>query len=325
MRGYRYIVFLIAAILLAGCQREPEVSLSVRECTPLPAGGRASASSCSLNGKGYVFGGRDKDGKYLNDLWQYDPETDTWELIPTFPGKARVHALLTNDGEALYVGLGFSGEKVYEDSCYLQDFWRYTPANGQWEALSSCPNHNTIDGVPYVIDDRIYVLYSTGWSHTNDVIYYDKQTNEWRKIPVGNRIEARFGAAGAQCQNRCFFGTGLGKLNSADWYEVDLATDTWSSRAGIPGKGRELCAYCGTKSYIYLFGGRYFAGEYTGGEVFGDYWRYDVTHNRWECCGSMPCGRGENMIAFSINGKVYFGLGENSNKELIPSLYCIEN
>jgi hypothetical protein len=38
----------------------------------------------------------------------------------------------------------------------------------------------------------------------------------------------------------------------------------------------------------------------------------------------MPCGRGENQIAFGIGNKIYFGLGENENRVLIDKLYCIE-
>ena len=128
---------------------------------------RACAVACSLNGKGYVFGGRTQDGTYLNDLWQYDPQTDTWTAINTFPGKARVNAVMIADKEALYVGLGFSGERVYVDSCYLKDLWRYTPADGQWEALPPCPFRNTVNGVPYSVDRKLYIVYSTGWSYSD--------------------------------------------------------------------------------------------------------------------------------------------------------------
>jgi hypothetical protein len=38
----------------------------------------------------------------------------------------------------------------------------------------------------------------------------------------------------------------------------------------------------------------------------------------------MPCGRAENMIAFTIDGKVYYGLGENEKGQLINTLYQIE-
>ena len=52
--------------------------------------------------------------------------------------------------------------------------------------------------------------------------------------------------------------------------------------------------------------------------------RYNVLKDCWEYCSTMPCGRAENMIAFTINGKVYYGLGENEKGQLINTLYQIE-
>lgn len=289
---------------------------------PVP---RASAAACALDGKGYVFGGRDANKQYLNDLWQYDPSTDSWKQLRSCPGKARVQAVMAAYEGALYVGLGFSGEEVYVDSCYLRDIWRYMPADDQWTRLSDCPSANTVGGVPYVENDRMYVLYSTGWSQSKDIIYYDITNNRWGDIPdTGKRPGACFGATGAPFGGRFFFGTGLTWENTKQWYEVDIANDQWIARASFPGKGRELCASCATNDYIYLFGGRYFAGEHTGGEVFSELLRYHVDANQWERCGDMPCGRSENMIAFTIGHIAYFGLGEDEKGTLHNTLYRIE-
>ena len=286
---------------------------------------RASAVAGALNSKGYVFGGRDANGTYLNDLWEYDPQADTWTSINTFPGKARVKAVMIAEGDALYVGLGFSGERVYVDSCYLKDLWRYTPADGQWTALTPCPFRNTVNGVPYIVDRKLYLVFSTGWSYSNDVMAYDLISDRWDSIPDhGHRAESCFAGAGAKCAGRCFFGTGLRKENLKQWYEVDLATDQWTRRKSIPGKGRELCAYSATDAYIYLFGGRYFGGERTGGEVFSEYLRYSVQNDQWERCGTMPFGCGENMVSFAIGRNVYFGLGEDEQGTMINQLYCLE-
>ena len=71
-------------------------------------------------------------------------------------------------------------------------------------------------------------------------------------------------------------------------------------------------------------GGRYHAGDMTGGEVLDSYMRYLPAKDAWEWCGTMPCGRAENQIAFRIDGKVYFGLGEDEEGRTINKLYCIE-
>ena len=313
--------------MLCACSERnaPEVTLRVTQCAAMPVP-RASAAACSLNGKGYVFGGRTQNGTYLNDLWQYDPATDSWSAMSAFPGKARVNAVMTACNGALYVGLGFSGEKVYVDSCYLRDLWRYTPSDGKWTALRVSPYRNTVRGVPVMNGNRLYVLYSAGWSYTRDVIYYDVANDRWDSVPYNDhRAESCFAGAGASCGGRCFFGTGLNRYNLRQWYEADLQADSWSKRTSIPGKGRELCACCATDRHVYLFGGRYFGGDQTGGEVFSQYLRYSVADDEWERCGDMPCGRAENMIAFTIDGKAYFGLGENEQGTIVNTLYRIED
>ena len=319
-----HIVAVMALVLSACSNNTPVVPLSIQSCATMPAP-RASAAACALDGKGYVFGGRDANKQYLNDLWQYDPSTDSWKQLRSCPGKARVQAVMAAYEGALYVGMGFSGEEVYVDSCYLRDIWRYTPADDQWTRLSDCPSANTVGGVPCVSNGRMYVLYSTGWSQSKDIIYYDIPTNRWGNIPdTGKRPGACFGATGASFGGRFFFGTGLTWENTKQWYEVDIANDQWIARASFPGKGRELCASCATSDYIYLFGGRYFAGEHTGGEVFSELLRYHVDANQWERCGDMPCGRSENMIAFTIGHIAYFGLGEDEKGTLHNTLYRIE-
>lgn len=319
-----YIAVLTAFVLSSCTDNTPTVNLQIKSCAVMPSP-RASAASCALDGKGYVFSGRDAKGTYLNDLWQYDPSTDTWKQLSPCPGKARVKAVIAAYEGALYLGLGFSGEKVYVDSCYLRDLWRYTPADDQWTRLKDSPFPNTVSGVPCISDGRMYVLYSTGWSQSKDIIYYDIEKNQWYDIPdTGKRPGACFGATGAPFSGRFFFGTGLTWENTKQWYEVDIPKDQWIARTSCPGKGRELCASCATTDYIYLFGGRYFAGEYTGGEVFSEILRYCVDTEQWEHCGTMPCGRSENMIAFCIDNIVYFGLGEDEKGTLHNTLYRIE-
>lgn len=286
---------------------------------------RACAACYSLNGKGYVFGGRNQNNKYLKDIWEYDPQTDSWTQITTFPGKGRVNAVMVSDGKDLYVGLGFAG-RVYVDSCYLRDFWRYSPASGKWKRLADFESTNTVKGTPYVVDNKIYVLYSTGRGASNDVVYYDINADKWTTLPGSDkRAETCFGCTGAQSQNRCFFGLGTYRLNTKQWYEVDLSTDNWTKKSSLPGKGRQFSSCSGNDKYIYLFGGRYFAGEYTGGEVFDEFWRYDVNNDNWQYCGTMPYGRAENQVAFTIKNKVYFGLGEDENGNIIDKLYYVED
>ena len=113
MKNVCYIV-LLALLGLASCTRMQEVDLPVQKCASMPIG-RACACACALDGKGYVFSGRDAEGNYLNDLWQYDPQTDTWTNMGITPLKPRVHAAMIAYNGAVYVGLGFAKGTAFSE------------------------------------------------------------------------------------------------------------------------------------------------------------------------------------------------------------------
>lgn len=311
-------------MLFAACTKKAEVQLPVVPCAPMPEG-RASAAACVLNGKAYVFGGRDQSGKAHNDLWEYNPETNIWTKVAVCPGKQRVRAVAIGYNNALYLGLGFTNTNLFKDSCYLRDWWRYSPQTNTWDSLAEYIQGTTVSPIPYVVGERLYTIYGSNGGFSRTMIYYAPSNNTWTKEEDSSlRAKSGLGGCGAQVQGRCFYGLGFNTSNLDQWYEVDLPTDKWTKRTFLSEKGRSLCACCGTDEYVYIFGGRCFRGELTGGEVFNEYYRYNVADDKWEFCGSMPCGRAENQIAFTLNGKAYFGLGEDPEGKIINQLYRIE-
>lgn len=284
----------------------------------------ASAVAFTHGGKGYVFGGRDSTGTRSNRLWRYDPDGDTWSDLGETPLKPRVHAMAQTAGGQVYIGMGFNGY-VYRDSCYLRDFWRYTPATGEWERLADFPTTNTIRPVTYAAGDSIYVLFGSGPGFSRDVHIYDIPTDTWTcREDNRHRAKSGHGTVGAACQNRYFLGGGFNTTNLDQWYEVDLTSDRWTKRRAIPHGGRTLAACAADSRYVYIFGGRYWGGELTAGHLYADILRFSPETEDWEACGTMPCGAAENLVAFTIGGHVYFGLGEDPNGHIHSRLYRIE-
>ena len=315
----------MAAAVLCGCQNVPEAKVTVRECAAMPNGGLASACSCVSEGKAYVFGGRNAQGTYQNTLWVYDPLRDEWTNLGTGPMKARVNATMAAVDGLIYVGLGYSEARAYRDSAYQKDWWSYSPATGHWKRLADYPNANTVAATSYVIDGDIYAIYGFGYGFTHDICRYDVGADQWTCAPDSpHRAWLNAGGRGALCQGKLYFGLGYRISNLTQWYEVDLPSDIWQRRRSLPGKGREFAACAATNEYVYILGGRYFSGDMTGGEIFDTYLRYSPEKDQWTWCGTMPCGRAENQVAFSIDGKVYFGLGESEEKKVLNKLYCIE-
>jgi N-acetylneuraminic acid mutarotase len=176
------------------------------------------------------------------------------------------------------------------------------------------------------LNGDVYVIYGFGWNFSRDIQCYDIATDSWStQEDKGHRAYRNFGGRGAWCNGLFYYGTGYNTANMRDWWVTDITSEQWEQRASIPGKGRQFTACTATNEYVYLFGGQHFAGDLTGGEIFETYMRYLPTKNRWEYCGTMPCGRAQNQIAFTIDGKVYFGLGEDENGQVLDALYRIDN
>ncbi len=72
----------------------------------------------------YLFGGKDSDGKYLNDLWRFDIKSNKWEEIvqsdkTLYPKGRSGHTLTLYNGD-LYIFAGKSGN-IHENN----DFWKF--------------------------------------------------------------------------------------------------------------------------------------------------------------------------------------------------------
>ena len=324
MKVKKYIVFCLAVLLLAACRQVPQAEVQAVTCATMPNGGVASARACAMDGKAYVFAGRDKDGVYQTALWEYDPKADTWGRIADVPGPGRVNASIAAVNGTLYLGLGYAGNHAYVDSCYLQDWWSYTPATNQWKHLADFPNRNTVAAVMGADGSSVYALFGCGYVQQSAAWQYLVAEDRWVPLLQQKHKGAAFGCTGTMHRGLLYMGTGFNAHNLTDWYSVALPDNHWEPCSSLPGKGREFSTCASDNRYIYLFGGQYFGGDMTGGEIFDSYMRYSPDANQWEWCGRMPCGRAVNQIAFAIDGKVYFGLGENEKGTVLNGLYCIE-
>ncbi|WP_299755868.1 kelch repeat-containing protein [uncultured Pontibacter sp.] len=80
---------------------------------------RTYAATFSIQNNGYVVGGT--NGASLNDVWKFDPASDTWTQLGSFKGGIRVGAIGFGIGDYGYVGLGNSGSLHYDD------IWQLNP------------------------------------------------------------------------------------------------------------------------------------------------------------------------------------------------------
>ena len=327
MKPFRFIVLCIAVLAISCARHTPEIELPVHDAAAMPGGGRASATCFVVNDQVYLFAGRDKDGVYHNDLWRYTPATDSWEKLGATPLSPRVNATACVDGDIVYIGLGYNGGKYGQDTSYLQDWWSYTPATDTWHRLQDYPNAYTACATSFVGPDELYVGYGFCWNYRRDMFRYTIAENQWDSIDVDVGFKGyptrSFGGTGCTCAGRHFMGTGYHRFSLSWWAELVDGTH-WEARAEVPGPARTTAACAASDEAIYLCGGFHYGGVNTTGEVQQDLLRYDPQEDRWHYIAVMP-KRLFNHICFVINGRTYFGLGEDEEWQLNDRLYYIED
>lgn len=138
------------------------------EIASFPGGGRASATSFSIGGKGYV--GMGLGPRSYKDLWAYDPATDEWAQLADFPGTARGRAVGISVDEKGYVGLGF---------LYF-DWWRYDPVLDSWTRLADSileGKNLPWDITWFAMNGKIYIL----GGYSANCWEYDPALDKWQQ------------------------------------------------------------------------------------------------------------------------------------------------
>ena len=321
MKRLLYIALIIAC---TACTEQPELSIRLHESAPMPSP-RAGAACFVVDGQAYVFAGRDKEGKLLNDLWRYRPETDSWDSIGQAPMTTRVNPTACVKDGKVYLGLGFNG-KHGRDSSYKRDWWEYNPAANTWFRLADYPNHYTDDATAFTGEEALYVGYGFCWNYRRDMFRYTIATNTWDSIDVNVSFHGyptrSFGGTGCSCRGRHFMGTGYYRY-SLDWWAELVDGTRWEKRTPVPGKTRTLAASAATDEYIYLAGGIHYGGVVTTGEVLRDIRRYAPDSDTWTYVAMLPVGL-INHVCFTIGRRVYIGLGETEEWQFNDKLYWFE-
>jgi len=130
--------------------------------SPMPHGRLGHDSTVGMDGKIYVFGGRewiaaDKGAPFLDTVEVYDPKTDTWSKRSPMPEPRNAHAaVLAADGKIYVIG----GSKAYRDTP-LKTVLIYDPVKDSW---SKGPDMNVPRSLVSAVatpDGKIYAIGGT--------------------------------------------------------------------------------------------------------------------------------------------------------------------
>lgn len=325
----RFLILISFAVLvtLSACERVDDLEV-VRPVSVVPRASlpvaRASARVFTLNGKAYVIGGRQsgdaRNPNYCSDMWSYDPTSDAWQKETTPPMAPRVQAVAATIGDKAYYGLGFGGTGPYELSIYHCDFWQYD--GKEWKQLSDFPAEGSDALVVFPTDTALFVCLGYNPIFQPEVYCYHVKTDKWTQCRNSDYIDPAAGCVGGSALGRYYAGGGFMEVTLQQWSEYNPATDTWQRRQAMPYPGRLFAATATSDNEILMLGGMIWGSVAMGGGATGTIYSYDVERDQWERRGTLP-RKMMNNVAFCIDGRVFCGLGEDSDGNVLNNLYEI--
>jgi len=149
----------------------------------------------SIGSKGYVIGGGKMDWSNdnyscLNDVWEYDPQSDTWVQKNDFPGIGRREAIsfsMNGKGYVLTGKYSYKDEVVIGAIRYLNDAWEYDPGTDTWTQLPDLPGPARVAAAGGGSNNLIYVVGGWGADHElGDYLMFDLETQQWKELKSMN-------------------------------------------------------------------------------------------------------------------------------------------
>lgn len=152
--------------------------------------GRASGVAFVLNNRAYVGTGFYEDPDfndfYLNDFWEYNPNTGKWRPVASLPvrfdgtehsdwGRYEAASFVLND--KAYVGGGSDGEQRN-----LRDFWEFVPPTndtdlGSWKFIGYFNGKGRIEAAAFSIGEKGY--YGLGYHFAEGTEPYAYYLDDW--------------------------------------------------------------------------------------------------------------------------------------------------
>lgn len=125
-------------------------------------------NAVTVYGSAYLTFGRNELNQFQNELFEFDPQLDTWTAIDTFPDIGRSHAAMQTVNNGFYLFFGLDSL----DNSY-NDLWNYDLNSNAWSQKNSLPAVGRRGGVAFSSASMIY--YTSGIDVTNM-----RLTETWR-------------------------------------------------------------------------------------------------------------------------------------------------
>jgi N-acetylneuraminic acid mutarotase len=215
--------------------------------------------------KAYVCLGQTQTVAFMKDLWEFNPQTETWSQKANYTGSARRQAVCFTAANLAYVGTGESAAGL------KNDFYSFNPETNSWTQRADFEGSARRDAVAFELNGFGFVGTGDDGTLKNDLWMYDVQSDTWvDKAPFPG--PPRAGAVAWGAFPVAYVGTGEdgnGDFHN-DLYEYNYFLNAWVQRANIPASGRK-------NAFAFYINGVSYVGAGYNGTFLEDFWAYSGT------------------------------------------------
>ena len=249
-----------------------------------------------FDGKAYVFQGipSGNGNQSANQVWVYDPEMDSWEILTNFPGTPRRISIGDDWDGKYYYGFGLGGP----DGA-LNDLWVFDPVDTSFTQLPSCPCIGRSHPSLIAHNDKIFMgAGSSANGDLKDWWEYDILTQQWTQkedIPGDDRHHMFHFSSG----DYVYVGGG----HVSNWNRYDPENEVWTPIDDLP-QGR----VAGTQ-FNYNGLGFILAGDdatHTHVPDFETFMYFNPDSQEWDYLPELPNGSRWAPSSFIIEDYLYF-------------------
>jgi|GEM_PF-744670 len=182
---------------------------------------RTRAVGFSINGRGYITTGLSVSQiGYLEDLWEYNPSSNSWVEKSSFPGVSRYDAICFVVDNCAYIGLGSplgSGGDCTE-------LWEYNSILDTWTQKASFIYPGVTGTTAFSVGNKGYVTLGHSldppYTFFNAIWEYDPVIDEWQQL---NRFPGMIRAYASD-----FVINDIGYIVGGTFLYLPLNLDNWS-------------------------------------------------------------------------------------------------
>ncbi len=251
----------------------------------------------------YVYGGSDSGANYLNDLWRWNPATETWTQLANMPtGKQNIQGAYWNG--KIYVPGGYTGTHITENAIY-------NVATNTWTTGAPLPNPQT--GANVAFNGKIY-NFGGNPGPLDTVTIYNIASNTWT-TGASMPVAISYGRA-AVAGNFAYYAGGITSTTVVNTlYRYNFAANSWATMSPLQTArtSEELMTSPGGDKLYAVMGGD--ASFFTGVPLEQSVEIYDIASDGWSygvpvvTKAAAPAGglaRGKAMVQGGVDGATYY-------------------